>query len=222
MTITNETNPSGQDLHWAKPQDITWSLATSNLPGQLAQFSSFMPTTPYAEIVNQAFAAWQGADPALHFIYSPDSPSVDIRVGFENLNTPSTTKIGDTRYHYTGSTFDKAIIGVEDPRFDPLSLQISASSTWGKNGTSWLLQTLEHEIGHALGLDHDTDIHSIMYPSTGTADRSLSPNDILAIRKLYPLTTPSAPTPTPTPITGTSPTGVRAAMDQIMPWDHFG
>jgi predicted Zn-dependent protease len=198
MTIAFEKNPAtGQTVKWANPQDITWSLATRNLPGQLAQFSSFMPTNPYAEIVNQAFTAWEGADPALHFIYSPDSPSVDIRVGFESLNVPA--HIGDTRFLALGATITKAVIGIEDPHLDPLSMPIAASSTW-KGSVAQLLQVLEHEIGHAIGLDHDTaDNHSIMYPTAGTTNRILSANDAIGVRNLYPLPAPPPPSMSGTP-----------------------
>jgi len=49
-----------------------------------------------------------------------------------------------------------------------------------------LVPTLAHELGHAIGLAHDSnDKFSVMYPRTGGVIPRLAPNDRLAIRKKY-------------------------------------
>lgn len=46
-------------------------------------------------------------------------------------------------------------------------------------------QTVSHEIGHALGLDHNEKIDSIMYRSMDKAAKHVTPNDISCFCKLH-------------------------------------
>jgi Matrixin len=51
---------------------------------------------------------------------------------------------------------------------------------------SRLYQTIAHEFGHALGLNHNTvDDQALMWPAGLATNRSIDPNDIAAIQQLY-------------------------------------
>ncbi|KAL3070000.1 hypothetical protein niasHS_017289 [Heterodera schachtii] len=68
-------------------------------------------------------------------------------------------------------------------------LHVDADEQWtlnGHNGTD-LLQTLTHEIGHLLGLEHSSDPRAVMYPRKKEHQPGfeLSDDDVRAIRFLY-------------------------------------
>ncbi len=66
-----------------------------------------------------------------------------------------------------------------------------------------LQNTLTHELGHALGLMHNDDVQSVMYPSSApgeTSKRTLGADDIAGLEELY------VKTPEPQPVMGCSAT----------------
>lgn len=74
------------------------------------------------------------------------------------------------------------------------------SEAWTRN---WALEVMIHEIGHALGLDHDTDKTAIMYPYSSNRFLTPQPRDVQRIVALYgkPAATPpvgGVPVPPPT------------------------
>jgi len=119
---------------------------------------------------------------------------------------------GECSVHFDGLGTILAHAMFPSGNMDFLSeIHVDFAETWytklSKNppNTQHLLQTLVHEIGHALGLQHSTHNTSIMFPYAPTNQYpvKLSIEDINSIRNLYgikPTHLPSTSTSTSTPI----------------------
>lgn len=162
---------------WTVP-DVTWSFAAATYDAN-HPFSSPIGQ-PYQDIVRQAFAAWAPYS-GLTFIEVGDSNSVDIRVGFSLLSGAG--QIGNAFFSFSQGVFlPNVVVRLEDPAETPL-VNLSGGYTYRSTSTT-LLKVAEHEIGHALGLGHSTDLSAIMFP-TISAGNSLDSSDILGIETLY-------------------------------------
>ncbi len=213
---------------WAS-QTVTWSFANSTYSQDVAiPFSSTIGAA-YQSTVQQAVQRWAAVS-GLNIVQQADSAdptkAANIRIGFANLGTPTSYVVGYTSYHYTASsagtsTFSPdTVVRLEDPSMDPLTAGPGGSLTYQGLSTTFY-QTILHEFGHALGLDHSMDPNTVMYPTLGPADPDLSASDIAGIQALYgalatlppvPVPTPAPtpaplPTPIPTPVPTPTPTG---------------
>jgi predicted Zn-dependent protease len=157
---------------------ITWSLAT-----QGSAFSAFM-NAKEESVVKTAFDAWAKAS-NLNFVEVADSPDADIRVGFGDFDTSATGIVGYTNYRASkGAIHPGAVIRVEDFSDTPLSPDANGVATYDGTDATFL-QTLEHEIGHALGLATDADPNSIEYYELNQSNRSIGTGDLGAINQIY-------------------------------------
>lgn len=165
---------------------ITYTFATTNFAGQPLSFSNFITDQGYQAVVEKAAAAWSAVS-GIQFQLVPDSPTVDIRVGFAMLHPAQGGDIGTTYWSWSGPYFRPGtVVAAEDPAEVPLIPQPFGDFRYSGYLTG-LLQAFEHEFGHALGLAHNpSDPSAVMYPSEGPANNS-GPDlsDIQAIQSLY-------------------------------------
>ncbi len=184
---------------------ITYSFATATYSSDASDpFSSYI-SGGYQSSIQWALQQWTSVTP-LTFTQVADSQAADIRIGFGDLNTPSTGVIGQTNLRWTGAGnfVPDEVVRVEDP--NQLALTPDGSGSYRYSGTPATLQQVAlHEIGHALGLAHALDPDAVMYASVGPNNQTLNGTDIAGIQSLYgaPASTP-APTLTPAPAPSTT------------------
>jgi serralysin len=154
---------------------------------QNSKFSDFITNSAYEILVEKAVALWSAVS-GIRMTLVSDSASTDIRVGFETLNTSTTNTIGSTSYSYSGNpqVFTPGVtVGVEDPVQDALSVLPDGDYAYAGYTTD-LFQDFVHELGHSLGLAHNTvDAAAQMNPTLTASNRSIDSNDAAAIDQLY-------------------------------------
>jgi predicted Zn-dependent protease len=154
---------------------VTWNFATQTYPVDSAvPFSSAITQSAYQSVVEAAIERWESIS-GVTFERVADSQSVDVRIGFGDFPTDS-SEIGETDYLTTapadgsndGTSFEPdTIVRLDDPSADQV---VGVAGQYQYAGTETdLYQVILHELGHSLGLGHDADVYSVMYP-TATAD----------------------------------------------------
>lgn len=196
------------DIKWGNPQQgtsggiVTWSFATENRSGQSSDvnFSTPMPTF-FVQEVRDAFDAWEAvAD--IDFVEVEDSNDVNIRVGLGTLDGPGspgqTNTVGTAFFSFfNDGTFEKAFVVMD-----------VADYTSDADSSEFFLTTL-HEIGHAIGFNHEDDVPSIMSTLINNSITGLTSDDIQGAQTLYGAsTTPVTDDFTPN---GTGTNGALAA-----------
>ena len=172
-------------------QPISWDFAAATLPQDSADtpFSNAITQQDAQAVISTAFEAWSRAA-GLRFVYAPqDNAAVDIRIGWGTLTPPTATgrEIGETSYYYNSVTNDilpDVLVRLLDP--DQLALTGTSGTLAYGDGSSTLYQVALHELGHAIGLEHDTaNPDAVMYPYLGPGNRLLSADDIAGAQAIY-------------------------------------
>lgn len=178
----------------------TWSKSalTCSFADAGGTFTNSVGVT-YQTVIQAALARWsQVAN--VTFSQVSDGAKADIRIGWGSF---SGGQIGETNYSFTQGN-NQFVAGTTVRLEDPSLKYAGANSTATYSGTATTLyQVALHEIGHALGLAHDTDPNSVMYATLGTGNRDLDSTDIDGIQALF------GPAPTSASI---SPATVAAVM----------
>lgn len=173
-------NSSGEFLHWAQ-DSVPFRVNPLNLEE--------IDTDSVITAVDGAALAWSGAsDVYLELARAGDTASMggldEESVLYFNDDWPSSPDL----LALTSSWSDEEGVIVE---FDlAINTKHHDWSTEGKEGTFDLQNTLAHEMGHAIGIDHDDqNVGATMFPNSSpgeTLKRDLDAEDVEVAAWLYP------------------------------------
>ncbi|RYY13615.1 MAG: matrixin family metalloprotease [Alphaproteobacteria bacterium] len=168
---------------WAS-STITWSFA--NVGGIVSGSIG----ADYRATIEAAVARWGQVSNLTFKEVSDTTPGVDIRVGWSVF---SGSQVGQTDYSYQLTNSETFVPGTLVTLEAPSAKSVGTSLTSAYAGTSTTLyETMLHEFGHALGLDHSTDPLATMYPYLGPNNGNLNASDIAGIHNLYGAVTATA------------------------------
>lgn len=155
---------------------VTWTFAAGNPSGENEVFESFFTDAGQRQVIADAFDAWE-AVANIDFQYADtDSPDVDIRIGYKDIDGASGTLAYAYSFRSYGTfiesflAFDRAEQWTSDA---PEGREISLSAV------------AIHEIGHALGLDHSDVDPAVMQAFYNESILTLQEDDIAAAQALY-------------------------------------
>ncbi|MBT5241513.1 MAG: matrixin family metalloprotease [Rhodospirillaceae bacterium] len=166
------------NVKWGSPVNgttggiVTWSFATFNSGNQPADVTYDFPMPSfYQDEVRAAFDAWEAVSD-IDFVEVQDGSNVDIRLGIGAVDGNGST-LGVA---YT-SSFGGSLIRV--------NIILDSADYNSVGDSSELYLTVLHEIGHAIGLDHENDVSSIMSAFINTSLTGLTADDIAGAQALY-------------------------------------
>jgi hypothetical protein len=179
-------NAYGLKNGFARKSLLTWSiksapdtLASAGLNGAASAGLNARPATGAPPTVQSelqtAFNLWSSKSAVSFNRLFPDGSSADIMLGAQNFGgpNPSTGSVTLANTAPDGSSIDFSN--------NPAAVFVPQAP-----GANSFLATALHEIGHALGLLHNTNPTSVMFPNiTVPPNESLSQEDVAAVQALY-------------------------------------
>jgi hypothetical protein len=191
----SDTTHAWGPKHIQSPLPITVAFAEKNYDrdfGHAPAFSVGFPSE-FLPLVDAAMSSWENVA-NIDFIRVRDAVTVsdivpDIRIGVSAFASNPTTMefIGYTSYRVSVDTYitPGAMVTIEDPVEHPVQALPNGDYQYAGLETT-VFQTLLHELGHAIGLDHNfDDPSSIMYPVLGSSNPTLTASDVEEIRSIY-------------------------------------
>ncbi len=179
--MTAATPDPFEGAKWGEPAlgtpsgTITYSFAAQNLGNEPFHIDAGLDPSYQADI-RTALADWS-AVANVHFQEVPDSAASDIRFAWQHIDGPYGT-VAETYWNYQNGQMLKDWIGFDDSE----SYGPSAAGHTLGDGIDFTA-IAEHEIGHALGLGHNTAEPAIMNPVMSV--NQLEAPDIAGIDAIY-------------------------------------
>lgn len=168
---------------------ITWAVVSSTGQSYSADSNYTSAATPISSVfmptIRQAFARWDEVG-NFSFVETSSPATADMVLIFDELQTQSASTIGLAYTWYSGSVIRNSYISFDIGRRYRLidgTVQTVGSSPTG--GTSDFYTLALHEVGHALGLDHENDFATVMNASQNSSVTDLTADEIDAIRFIY-------------------------------------
>ena len=140
-------------------------------------------TDEFREIVREAIAAWEVVS-GVDFAEVDDSDTVNIRMGWQ----PDAVIDSGYASDGVGDTLAITWTWYEDSTTEEVSIAFDPAETWTDE---LFYDTVLHELGHAMGIDHSDKINAVMsgLPATPYAEQigrdQLTPDDIAAAQALW-------------------------------------
>lgn len=163
----------GDPTHGTSGGSVTWSLS----PGVLELYAG-----DERAAIARAFETW-GSVADIDFAYTSDYTDANIRLSAQYFDGRSGI-LGRASLRSDG-----------DGSIASATIRFDSSENWtdGSRGINFYLVAL-HEIGHTLGLNHETAHLAVMNPRYNANLTDLQPDDIAGIQALYgsPLESPIA------------------------------
>ena len=185
-TVTKPTNPGATPIQPAKPVDrVTQVWQKNNVlvkdnyatPHWSSKEATVFINAKNPEIVNaykQAITSWNNTG-AFNFLLTNDKQKANI-IADERYEGNVAAPLGVTysTYYLPTKQYSNATVYL-----NTFHVQ---NNYYQKNGGK-LLNTAQHELGHSIGLEHNSAVASVMEPKGGKT--SIQPVDINNVKKLY-------------------------------------
>lgn len=169
--LEGQLNQSNQNI---QPQIDQYNQEKANFEKQLADLNSQIeswnqkggaPPDIYSQLTAQQNSLQQEANKL-----NQEAQQLNLSTSSYNFNV---NKLNSTISAYDEALLQRPEEGLFDPNADTITIYFN-------NGYDELIHTLAHEFGHSLGLDHNQNKLSIMYPYT-TQQITPSSDDISAL-----------------------------------------
>lgn len=188
VDFSDEFRASG--FQWPQPggdgSSITITYSYSNL---LDGSIDGLTVQEIRQATEEALTLWAAVAP-LNFVEVVDSGPEPGDTEYPAGNHPQ-IRIGAVEIDGAdGDTLAQAYLPYSDTQGLAGDLQFDKDESWSRNNGGYFLETMTHELGHSLGLEHEEDVDAIMNPFiaeryAGLGDGFLLEDDIEGIREIY-------------------------------------